>query len=1372
MSDIRSGHIQGDFTISSSVTDTGTLHVDLFEEATSSAGIFIASSILKVGNGVNFTNDTAFVTRLDLADNGNSNIFSVTNNAGPIDVFSKGGKGISISETTGNVLITGTADSVDEFTGSLITNGGAVIGKTLNVKEDVNGLNGLHKFTNTTTVENVMDIKNTSTSGHSSIYFKDTAGTSKLELGYGNSLVAAPLASVAYIQSKGGSELFFRGDATDSFKIATNGSLTFYSTIASTSSSTGALKIQGGVGISNATDATSSTNGGSLTTTGGVAIAKKLFVGGQVDVGSNKIVSLLDPTQPQDAATKYYVDLAAGGTGIIIKASVILATTSQVTLATGFENGDTLDGIALVTGDRILVKNQTNGVENGIYIVNVSGAPTRASDFLATSSIAGAQCLVENGNINTGSGWLCTNVAGGDVVGTDALIFEKLSTGGEIILAGTGLTKTVSTLSVNASQTQVTGIGTLTVGTWNASTVTVPYGGTGASTLTSTGVLLGNGTSPVAAGVGITYATSTLTLPKIVSNDSTATSSSTTGAVLLSGGLALSNTTDATSSTNGGTITTAGGVAIAKKLFVGTDLSIGGNVTAGTWTASTVTVPYGGTGATTLTSTGVLLGNGTSPVAAGVGITYATSTLTLPKIVSNDSTATTSSTTGAVLLSGGLALANTTDATSSTNGGTITTAGGVAIAKKLFVGGAGDFASYIDIMAITVPAAPSAGEIRLYVDSVDTLLKSRVPGGIVKVYNPNNAKGDLITHDGTTDVRLPRGTLNQILYSDSTLSAGIGWKDLSTETAFTDPFATKYIEVYVSSQQALTDSYTDLLFESVRTSSADVFTRIESNVIKFLQAGTYIIMTRITVDITSGSTDARVTMKTVIDNDDDVYTDIAGSTSSCHCRSESYPTGTTSTFFILDVAANQKLKTQLIRDVGTSTVNTLVNGCNMFIIRPGVDLSDSTKHFNAYTSANLTLTGTFADVSLGVVRQTDSPYTFTAGTAPLTVSENGDYLISYGVGCDKTSGTDRSISESRLMLSDANGANFAQVTGSLSYTYHFDNTYDGITNSRYLCISLVVGQVLKVQSRIFTGTNLRTSIGPTYLGSLKFQSTSSGQTTPNFFNTTNTTNITVTNSYTALTFNTNSLMDADYTHTVSSSEVTVTEEGKYIIFLSYSGEITTTSETVSRIRLEVDNGTGYSEIAGSLSGAYHYDSTVNKNSCTTFVTINMSVNSKIKASAIKAYGSQTLRTVANAINMAMVKIDAALIPVNSLIKFGTFYMYIESLGNTSTNSTTYINKITLTTDAVLEGYYRIGTFYTCASTTNNGEMAVALYQDNILVFENSFVIASNNVNSTSPFYSNKELFLSSGIHTFAVQFKSISGTANIRDTKIEFWRVK
>ena len=164
-----------------------------------------------------------------------------------------------------------------------------------------------------------------------------------------------------------------------------------------------------------------------------------------VDLNNQKITNLTDPTNPQDAANKRYVDSAV--VGIDWKPSVRLATTAAITLATGLENGDTLDGVVLATGDRVLVKNQTDATENGLYVVQASGAPVRSSDADTAAEItASFAVFVEEGTVNTDSGWTLTN-NGAVTVGTTALSFTQFTGLGQIT-AGAGLTKTANTLDV------------------------------------------------------------------------------------------------------------------------------------------------------------------------------------------------------------------------------------------------------------------------------------------------------------------------------------------------------------------------------------------------------------------------------------------------------------------------------------------------------------------------------------------------------------------------------------------------------------------------------------------------------------------------------------------------------------------------------------------------------------------------------------------------------------------------------------------------------------------------------------------------------------------------------------------------------------
>jgi len=167
---------------------------------------------------------------------------------------------------------------------------------------------------------------------------------------------------------------------------------------------------------------------------------------GAVSLNSQKITGLADPTADADAANKGYVDGVAQG--LDIKDSVVATTTANGTLSTAFANGQSIDGVTLQTGDRILIKNQTTASQNGIYNVNASGAPSRTTDMATGSNAAGAFVFVEQGTINAENGFTCTSDTGSAVVGTNNLTFAQFSGAGQII-AGDGLEKSGNTLSTD-----------------------------------------------------------------------------------------------------------------------------------------------------------------------------------------------------------------------------------------------------------------------------------------------------------------------------------------------------------------------------------------------------------------------------------------------------------------------------------------------------------------------------------------------------------------------------------------------------------------------------------------------------------------------------------------------------------------------------------------------------------------------------------------------------------------------------------------------------------------------------------------------------------------------------------------------------------
>lgn len=230
-----------------------------------------------------------------------------------------------------------------------------------------------------------------------------------------------------------------------------------------------------------------------------------------VSNGGFKLTNVADPTSGQDAATKNYVDNVASG--LEVKQSVRAATTANITLS----GTQTIDGISLSAGDRVLVKNQTTASQNGVYVVSAS-AWSRSTDTDSWAELISAFLFVESGTTQADTGWVCTVDPGG-TLGTTSVTFAQFSSSGTYV-AGNGLTLTGNTFNVGGTagrisvtsttvdidaayvgQTSITTLGTVTTGTWNGSTIAVARGGTGATTLT--GYVKGNGTSAMTASATI-----------------------------------------------------------------------------------------------------------------------------------------------------------------------------------------------------------------------------------------------------------------------------------------------------------------------------------------------------------------------------------------------------------------------------------------------------------------------------------------------------------------------------------------------------------------------------------------------------------------------------------------------------------------------------------------------------------------------------------------------------------------------------------------------------------------------------------------------------------------------------------------------------
>ncbi len=212
-----------------------------------------------------------------------------------------------------------------------------------------------------------------------------------------------------------------------------------------------------------------------------------------VSLNSQKITGLADPTGDNDAANKGYVDGVAQG--LDVKDSVVATTTANGTLSTAFANGQSIDGVTLQTGDRILIKNQSTASQNGIYNVQASGAPSRATDMATGANAAGAFVFVEQGTVNAENGFTCTSDTGSAVVGTNNLTFAQFSGAGQII-AGDGLDKSGNTLSADLKANgglviESTELALKLDASSITGTLAIGDGGTGATTATAALTALG-----------------------------------------------------------------------------------------------------------------------------------------------------------------------------------------------------------------------------------------------------------------------------------------------------------------------------------------------------------------------------------------------------------------------------------------------------------------------------------------------------------------------------------------------------------------------------------------------------------------------------------------------------------------------------------------------------------------------------------------------------------------------------------------------------------------------------------------------------------------------------------------------------------------
>ena len=163
-----------------------------------------------------------------------------------------------------------------------------------------------------------------------------------------------------------------------------------------------------------------------------------------VSMGSQRITNLADPTAASDAATRSYVDAVLAGSGVAPFASVRAVASTNITLS----GTQTIDGVALVAGNRVLLTGQSTPAQNGIYVV-AAGAWSRATDASTTAQMSpGRQVFVNEGTVASDSVWAIANDTS-ITVGTTAISYTQIG-GLSKIIDGAALSKTGNTLNVVA----------------------------------------------------------------------------------------------------------------------------------------------------------------------------------------------------------------------------------------------------------------------------------------------------------------------------------------------------------------------------------------------------------------------------------------------------------------------------------------------------------------------------------------------------------------------------------------------------------------------------------------------------------------------------------------------------------------------------------------------------------------------------------------------------------------------------------------------------------------------------------------------------------------------------------------------------------
>ena len=166
------------------------------------------------------------------------------------------------------------------------------------------------------------------------------------------------------------------------------------------------------------------------------------------------------PSNNTDVANKSYVDQAIAG--LRNRTVAECASTANVNLSNGLEAGDTIDGVTLVAGDRVLIKNNSTATENGLYLAVASGAgaASRDPEHDTIAELSGGMITVSSGSQNDNKIFLCTTDSDGSI-GSTNIVYTQVTPSNTGTVESVGITQSGSEFTIG--NTPITSTGNITL---------------------------------------------------------------------------------------------------------------------------------------------------------------------------------------------------------------------------------------------------------------------------------------------------------------------------------------------------------------------------------------------------------------------------------------------------------------------------------------------------------------------------------------------------------------------------------------------------------------------------------------------------------------------------------------------------------------------------------------------------------------------------------------------------------------------------------------------------------------------------------------------------------------------------------------------